>query len=388
MKNDRPDSRISGDSPPGRRVLFVHQSAELYGSDRTFEQSLRGYRRAQPKSHITAVLAADGPLIALLKAHADEIIIEPLFVLRKQLLKQGTLLNIPAFLRAINKAMTMAAGYDAVYINTAVIMDYIIACRLKKIPAVLHVHELPTGLSRLLLRLIVRYSGATIIFNSQATRRAFGMAEDRHHLVIPNGTIVCDPIPLPVDDILRILLIGRFNSWKGQGLLVAALARLEAPLRQRIRVIMAGGVYQDQHHFKDDVMRQATECGLAELIDFHEFVDDPTALYHWSNLVVVPSLLPEPFGLVAIEAMGHGRPVIAADHGGLVDIVVDGKTGIRFSPGDPESLAAAIRSYLEQPSLMTVHGIEGRKRYTEHYHEDRYMTAVSEVISTLGAVTK
>jgi glycosyltransferase involved in cell wall biosynthesis len=366
---------------PGKRVLFVHQSAELYGSDRTFEQSVRGFRRAEPDCHITILLAAEGPLIKLLQVHADEIIIEPLFVLRKQLLRKGTLLKFPALVRAISRAMAIVRGYNAVYINTTVIIDYIIACRLQKIPAILHVHELPVGISRILFRLIVRFSGAIIIFNSQATRRAFGMEEDRCHLVVPNGTIICNYVPLRTDDTLRVLMIGRFNSWKGQGLLVAALARLETPLHQRIRIVMAGGVYQDQHHFKDDVMRQSRESGLATLIDFHEFVDDPTELYHWSSLVVVPSLLPEPFGLVAIEAMGHGRPVIAADHGGLVDIVVDGETGIRFSPGNADALAAAIRIYLEHPELMAVHGTEGRKHYTQHYHEDRYMTEVSEVIS-------
>lgn len=364
------------------RVLFVHQAAELYGSDRTFLQSVRGFRRAVPESHITVLLAANGPLVELLQPHADEVIVAPLFVLRKQLLKEGALFNIPAIARAIRQAMAMVVSYDGVYINTTVIIDYIIACRLKKIPAVLHVREIPMGLTRILLRLIVRYSGATVIFNSQATRKAFGVEEDRRHLVIPNGTVIRDYVPLQVDDTLRILLMGRFNSWKGQGLLVTALAQLEAPLRQRIRVVMAGGVYRNQHHFRDDVMRQARELGLAELIDFHEFVADPTELYHQCSLVVVPSLLPEPFGLVAIEAMGHGRPVIAADHGGLADIVVDGKTGIRFSPSNPQALAAALRIYLEQPDLMVTHGIEGRKRYTQHYHEDRYMTAVSEAIKT------
>ena len=380
--NETPYRNITCASP-GKRVLFVHQSAELYGSDRTFEQSVRGFRRTAPECHITVVLATDGPLRKFLQIHADEILIAPLFVLRKQLLKQGALFNLPALVQAIKKAMTMVVGYDAVYINTAVIIDYILACRLKKIPAVLHVHELPIGLTRMLLRLVVRYCGATIIFNSQATRKAFAVEEDQRHLVIPNGTVIHDHIPLQEDDTLRILLIGRFNSWKGQGLLVAALARLEVPLRQRVRVIMVGGVYQDQYHFRDDVIHQAGNCGLASLIDFHEFVDDPTELYRWSNLVVVPSLLPEPFGLVAIEAMGHGRPVIAANHGGLVDIVVDGKTGIRFCPGDPEDLATAIRSYLEHPDLVVAHGTEGRKRYTQHFHEDRYMTAVAEVVGTL-----
>ena len=364
----------------GIRVLFVHQSAELYGSDRTFLRSVRGFRRAAPDSRITVLLAENGPLAELLQPHADEVVVRPLFVLRKKLLKDGTLFNVPAFVRAIRQAMRTVGDYDAVYINTTVIVDCLIACRLKKVPAVLHVREIPVGLTRMVLRWIVNRSGATVIFNSQATRRAFGAEEDRSHLVIPNGTIIDNYLPLQHDDTLRILLIGRFNSWKGQGLLVEALTRLEEPLRRLIRVVMVGGVYRDQHHFRDDVVARAKEHGLAECIAFREFVPDPTELYHWSNLVVVPSLLPEPFGLVAIEAMGHGRPVIAADHGGLADIVVDGQTGTRFHPGDPDALAAAIRSYLARPDLMVAHGVEGRNRYTQYYHEDRYMEAVSQAI--------
>lgn len=362
------------------RVLFVHQSAELYGSDRTFLQSVRGFRRTVPDSRITVLLAENGPLEKLLQPHADEVVVRPLFVLRKKLLKDGTLFNVPALVRAIRQAMQTVGDYDAVYINTTVIVDCLIACRLKKIPAVLHVREIPVGLTRTVLRWIVNHSGATVIFNSQATRRAFGTEEDRSHLVIPNGTVIDNYVPLQDADTLRILLIGRFNSWKGQGLLVDALARLEESSRRRIRVVMAGGVYRDQHHFRDDVIARAKGCGFGELIDFRAFIADPTELYHWSNLVVVPSLLPEPFGLVAIEAMGHGRPVIAADHGGLADIVVDGQTGTRFRPGDPEALAAAIRTYLDRPDLMVAHGIEGRQRYVQHYHEDRYMEAVSKAI--------
>jgi glycosyltransferase involved in cell wall biosynthesis len=366
-----------------RRVLFVHQGAELYGSDRSLERTVRGFRLAEPEIHVTVLLAADGPLVELLRHHADEIIVSPLFVLRKQLLKNGALFNVPAQVGAIRKAMAVVVKYDAVYINTAVIIDYIIACRLKRIPAILHVREIPVGLSSTVLRMIVRLSGATVIFNSQATRNAFGVREDSRHLVIANGTIVRNYVPLQREKTLRILLIGRFNSWKGQGLLVTALARLDMSFLKRIRVVIVGGVYRDQYHFKEDVIRQVRESGLEECVEFHEFVEDPTELYHWSTVVVVPSLLPEPFGLVAIEAMGHGRPVIAADHGGLVDIVVDGKTGFRFCPGDPEALAAAIRSYIEEPDLVIAHGTEGRKRYQEYYHEDRYMAAVSGVIKAV-----
>jgi glycosyltransferase involved in cell wall biosynthesis len=63
--------------------------------------------------------------------------------------------------------------------------------------------------------------------------------------------------------------------------------------------------------------------------------------------LVAPSVWPEPFGLVALEAMAEGKPVIAARSGGLVDLVADGRTGLLVPPGDQRALGAAIRQLLE-----------------------------------------
>jgi glycosyltransferase involved in cell wall biosynthesis len=64
----------------------------------------------------------------------------------------------------------------------------------------------------------------------------------------------------------------------------------------------------------------------------------------------VPSLEPEPFGRVAIEAMSFGKPVIAAAHGGLLDIVADGATGRLFAPGDANALEAAMHDLMDAPA--------------------------------------
>jgi glycosyltransferase involved in cell wall biosynthesis len=79
-------------------------------------------------------------------------------------------------------------------------------------------------------------------------------------------------------------------------------------------------------------------------------------------VAVVPSLWPEPFGLVALEAMAAGKPVVASAVGGLADLVVDGATGILVPPGDVEALRGAIARLLGDPLLREKMGQAGRAR--------------------------
>ncbi|HOQ89417.1 MAG TPA: glycosyltransferase, partial [Candidatus Hydrogenedentes bacterium] len=75
----------------------------------------------------------------------------------------------------------------------------------------------------------------------------------------------------------------------------------------------------------------------------------------------------EPFGLVAVEAMAAGKPVVASRSGGLADIIVDGETGLLVPPGDPRCLAEAIARLLSDPNIRNSMGIAGRQRVEEHY---------------------
>jgi len=179
-------------------------------------------------------------------------------------------------------------------------------------------------------------------------------------------------------------MIGRFNSWKGQQVLLRAVAQFPPELRARLRVRLVGSVFGDQAHFADELVRIVAEHGLSETVEMCPFVPDPSPHYSWASIVVVPSILPEPFGLVAIEAMAAGRSVIAANHGGLSEIVVDRVTGTLVVPGSVESLADAIVSYIGDSARVTSEGNAGRERFAAEFEETHYKSKIVDIIADLA----
>lgn len=107
----------------------------------------------------------------------------------------------------------------------------------------------------------------------------------------------------------------------------------------------------------------------------HEFVLDA-----WRScaVAVVPSLWDEPFGMVALEAMAAGRPVVASDAGGLRDIVSDGQTGLLVRRGDPAAFAHALRRLCDDPELRARMGRAARRR-AEVFRADAVVPLVEEV---------
>src|SRR4051794_13869669 len=169
------------------RISCVHQGYELYGSDRSFAESVRAIRAAYPDADIEVVLPRDGPILDLIRGVASRIVFEPIWVLRRRNLPKLATLGMLRLPFAFARAARRFRSSDLVYINTSVIADHILAARWFPGKAILHVHEIPEGATLSLLRRLVRHSRAEIIFNSMATRAAFALPPAMRTHVIYNG---------------------------------------------------------------------------------------------------------------------------------------------------------------------------------------------------------
>jgi len=180
----------------------------------------------------------------------------------------------------------------------------------------------------------------------------------------------------------RIYLPGRvWDPAKGLGVVLRA-AEILARKCGNFKVIIRGrtppGFERDRYPF----VSQLPWGSDSELAD----------TYSSSDVVVVPSLWAEPFGLTALEGMSAGVPVIASNHGGLSETVVDGLTGFLFKPGDANALANKLEFLVRNPELRAVMGKNGRRRVLERYTwkhiVDQYEAAVRSLVTTEWTETR
>jgi glycosyltransferase involved in cell wall biosynthesis len=139
-----------------------------------------------------------------------------------------------------------------------------------------------------------------------------------------------------------VTIPGRLQSWKGQDVFLRAAARVADAIPQARFVVLGGALYGWDQEFAARLPRLAASLGIAGRVAFTGHRDDALAVVAGSDIVAHCSTSPEPFGMVVIEAMALGRPVIASNTGGPPEIIDDGETGLLIPPGQPGPLAEAI----------------------------------------------
>jgi glycosyltransferase involved in cell wall biosynthesis len=271
---------------------------------------------------------------------------------------------------------------DLVYINTSVVTDYILAARFFKNSTLLHIHEIPEGVALRILRCLVRWSQAQIIFNSKATQSAFALPKTGECSVIYNG-ISGPESPTPSDydgqRKLRLLMLGRINRIKGQEVLIEAVRCLPERIRSRIAVRVVGDAFEDRPR---EIMIRALvqKAALSDCIQIEPFRAETANLYEWADLIVVPSRRPESLGRVAIEAMAYARPTIASAIGGLIEVVDDGVSGWLVPPDRADLLASTLQTIIEHPATWRAFGSRARARYDLMFSDRSVSDAMKAVL--------
>jgi glycosyltransferase involved in cell wall biosynthesis len=153
----------------------------------------------------------------------------------------------------------------------------------------------------------------------------------------------------------------RLESIYGLHELVQAFARVDDP---RARLVLYGDAGD-----RAQLERRSAELGVASRVRFpgklaHEQI--PAALARL-DVFALPSIVPEAFGVAAVEAAAVGRPVVASQVGGLPEVVRDGETGFLVPPGDATALADRLRTLAADPALRARMGAAGRELVASRY---------------------
>jgi len=144
------------------------------------------------------------------------------------------------------------------------------------------------------------------------------------------------------DGLPVVMLPGRLTRWKGQVMFIEAIAKMK---RRDLRCLLVGGD-QGRTEYRQELENLVNSRGLGEIVRIVDHCDDMPAAYMLTDVVVSASTDPEAFGRILVEAQAMGRPVVASDHGGARETVIEGETGWLYPPGDADALAATLDKVL------------------------------------------
>jgi glycosyltransferase involved in cell wall biosynthesis len=167
----------------------------------------------------------------------------------------------------------------------------------------------------------------------------------------------------------RVVFAGRVVKPKGLDTLIRATRSVEAEL-----VVCGDGLQLAA------MRRLARRLGVAQRVSFRGWLSGERLARELADasVVAVPSLWPEPFGLIGIEAMAAGRPVIGSSTGGIGDWLEDGVTGLCVEPGDVRGLARALEELLADPERQQAMGAAGRELVAARFSPQRHVAALLE----------
>lgn len=165
----------------------------------------------------------------------------------------------------------------------------------------------------------------------------------------------------------RVVFAGRVVAPKGVGVLIRAAREVDAEF------VICGDGWRLQ-----EMRRLAERLGVEERVRFPGWLDadDLARELAEASIVALPSVWPEPFGLVGIEAFAAGRPVVASLTGGIKDWLQHGVNGLAVEPGDADSLARALNELLADPARQDVMGAAGKRLAEERFSRAGHLAAL------------
>ena len=374
-------------APARRNILYVQSSSEIGGSDVCLLRLVAGLDRSRFRAFVA--LPKEGPLSGALRAAGATVVLEP--AMHRLSTRLGAahhvryVLGYPLAVWRLAR-LIRRESIDLVHTNTLHALHGFAAAWLTRRPHVWHVREIVLQ-SRVMRRLelfLARRFSDRILAMSGAIAAMFGRAP-RQLTVLHDGIDlhafhpsrlgqVRQEMGLAGEDVV-MGMVCRLDHWKGVEVFLRAAA-----LVPDAKYVVAGGAVEGREELAASLHALARELGVDVRFTEWRYGPDRIAELHAAlDVLVLPSVWPEPFGLVLLEAMASGKPVIATRHGGPLEIVVEDETGLLVPPGDVEELAAAMTALLADADLRQTMGGRGRARAEREFDAARHATAVQRV---------
>lgn len=376
-------------------VLFVTHSAQLSGAELILCDLVRD-------RYVTSeiLLFEDGPLKPHVEAAGVRAVVgyrlNGVMQIRRDSKISANFPFLRTMLRAILQVARMARGHQLVYATSQkAFVVAAFAAVLAKRPLIWHLHDIMTrdhfGARQIQIAIgLANYFAARVIVPSRAVAEAFSAAggQSKKVRIVPNGVLIpAGTRTLPRDGLrfelglprgFLISLVGRLAPWKGQHVMLQAMALLP-----EAQCIIVGDPLFGEAAYADELRRLVGALQLDGRVYFLGHRCDVPRLMRASDIVVHTSVKPEPFGRVIVEAMLCGTPVVAARAGAVLEILDGGLDALLYPPGDADALANLLRHFQEGKYCRTQLVEQGVERAERLFSVTRMQRDIDSIVAEL-----
>ena len=375
------------------KVLFISHSAKLYGA----EKSLLLLLKEIDKNRFDPIVAIPGE--GSLKEEVRQLNIRTHRIQCPHWVGDKT--GIVRFLNnAFREIITSfklygfikREGIDLIYTNTMVNLSGALAAFIAGKPHIWHIREILSGNPDLysflphkaLFNIILRLSHK-IIANSNAVAKQFHGSSYSRKMTVVNNAVESlagsREVSFP-EDIAGALLsdwlvvmIGALQKTKAQDDAIHAVKITSATI-PNIKLMLIGDGRED---YKEYLKELVLELEISDKIIFTGYRNDVRNILPYCKILLMPSMK-ESFGRAALEAMAAGIPVIAANTGGLKEVVRDGVTGYFVPPGNYSAIAERIVDLYRHPDRAKRMGNEGKRVAEKEFNVGKYVQNIGEIM--------
>jgi len=395
------------------KILYLDASRGMYGASRVLLTLLEGIDRHKYSPYV--LLANDltseeirfpGELKRINIPYGEE----ELAVLRrsKYLNPRGIIWICKALMQSVPKLVNFIKRNDIqiVHSNTCTILTGIIASSFTGTPHVCTVHEVLRWEGLILspfIFLFSRYVTAVSEASANSLRRYFPSKESKL-IVIKNGI---DPSAFRNIDLQKVSalkeewrigpdeylvgMIGRIGGWKGENLFVE-MAKIIVKEMDNVKFAIVGGVFDGRNYYYDNLRNKIKKEGLENKILVTGLRTDIPIVLSNFDVFVLPSIKPESFPTVILEAMAAAKPVVATNHGGPKEMVHDSKSGFLVDYLSPHEMADRVMLLLNDETLRFRLGIYGlelvKSKYSHKKYVERYEILYQKMLASNEAVAE
>lgn len=367
-------------------ILVLHVVSDMYGSSKVLLQAVTALNARGHK--VCVVVSEKGPLTDALELEGIETKIIRLGILRRRYLNVLGLVNRAGVLTTAFfalKKLCKQNQIDIIYTNTAPVIIGGILSKFTGIKNVWHLHEIlePSSFMHRFFGWMINATAQKVIVVSDAVYNNWAGRIDASKMVkVYNGfeasdinvgvnvganasADLRDQLNLNNNTVL-VGMVGRVNLIKGQFYFIQIAAAAKAA-GLNCHFVMIGDAYKGYEYLYPQLENQITTLGLHNTITNLYYQPNAAALIQQLDIFVLPSIKPDSFPVVILEAMAAGKPVIATNQGGAQEQIDDCVTGFLIPINDATIAAQKLGVLVNNPDMRTQMGQAGAKKLQEQF---------------------